>query len=83
MISLCVVPADESSDLRIELLIPDLISRESRESWDAAGAADMPARAQEKARRILAEHQPHPLPDGVAAELDKIVKEAEDRADTS
>ena len=68
---------------RDELLIPDLISRESRESWDEAGAADMPARAREKARCILAEHQPHPLPDDVAAELDKIVKEAEDRAETS
>lgn len=64
---------------RDELLIPDLVSREPRETWEAAGAADMPTRAREKARRILAEHQPPPLPDSVAAQLDEIVKEAENR----
>jgi trimethylamine--corrinoid protein Co-methyltransferase len=53
-----------------ELLIPDLIGRESRESWEAAGAPDMRTRAREKARRILAEHRPPPLTDGVAAQLD-------------
>ena len=62
---------------RDELLIPDLIGRESRESWEAAGAPDMRTRAQAKARRILAEHHPPPLADGVTAQLDKIVKAAE------
>jgi trimethylamine--corrinoid protein Co-methyltransferase len=62
---------------REELLIPGLISREPRESWEAVGAPDMRTRAQEKARRILAEHRPTPLTDGVAAQLDEIVKEAE------
>jgi trimethylamine--corrinoid protein Co-methyltransferase len=65
---------------RDELLIPDLIGRESRESWQAAGAPDMRTRAQEKAHRILAEHQPLPLADGVAVQLDQIVKEAETQA---
>ena len=60
-----------------ELLIPDLIGREPREAWEAAGAPDMRTRAREKARRILAEHRPAPLTDGVAAQLDEIVKEAE------
>ena len=62
---------------RDELLIPDLIGRESRESWQEAGAPDMRTRAQEKARRILAEHQPLPLADGIAVQLDEIVKETE------
>jgi len=62
---------------RDELLIPDLIGRETRESWQAAGAPDMRTRAREKARRILAEHHPPPLADGVTAQLDKIVKAAE------
>ena len=62
---------------RDELLIPDLIGHESREWWEAAGAPDMRTRAQEKARRILAEHQPLPLADGVAVQLDEIVKAAE------
>jgi len=63
-----------------ELLIPDLIGREPREAWEAAGAPDMRTRAREKARRILAEHHPAPLADGVAAQLDEIVKEAESQA---
>ena len=65
---------------RDELLIPDLIGREPRESWEAAGAPDMRTRAREKARRILAEHHPPALADGVAAQLDEIAKEAEARA---
>jgi trimethylamine--corrinoid protein Co-methyltransferase len=53
-----------------ELLIPDLIGREPRESWEAAGAPDMRTRAREEVCRILAEHHPPPLTDGVAAQLD-------------
>jgi trimethylamine--corrinoid protein Co-methyltransferase len=64
---------------RDELLIPGLIGREPRETWEAAGAPDMRTRAREKARRILAEHHPPPLADGVVAQLDEIVKEAETR----
>jgi len=59
-----------------ELLIPDLIGRETRDAWEAAGAPDMRTRAQEKARCILAEHRPPPLTDGIAAQIDEIVKEA-------
>ena len=64
---------------RDELLIPDLIGRETRESWEAAGAPDMRTRAREEARRILAEHQPLPLADGIAVQLDEIVEETEAR----
>jgi trimethylamine--corrinoid protein Co-methyltransferase len=53
-----------------ELLMLDMIGRESREEWEAAGTPDMRTRAREKARRILAEHRPIPLADGVAAQLD-------------
>jgi len=63
-----------------ELLIPDLIGRQPRSSWEAAGAPDMRTRAQEEIRRILAEHHPPPLPDGAAAQLDEIVKEVETQA---
>jgi trimethylamine--corrinoid protein Co-methyltransferase len=64
---------------RGELLVPDLIDRQNRESWRAAGAPDMPTRAREKALRILADHQPVPLADDVVAQLDEIVEEAEAR----
>jgi len=65
---------------RHELLVPDLIERQSREVWQAAGAPDMGERARDKARRILADHRPLPLDDGVAAQLDEIVRAAEARA---
>jgi trimethylamine--corrinoid protein Co-methyltransferase len=64
---------------REELLIPDLIDRQNRESWQAAGAPDKRTRAREKALRILADHQPVPLADDVVAQLDEIVEEAEAR----
>ena len=65
---------------REELLIPDLIDRQNRESWQAAGAPDMRRHAREKALRILADHQPVPLADDVIAQLDEIVEEAEARS---
>ena len=71
------VATDHTLDhFRDELLIPNLIHREHRTAWEAAGAPDMPTQAQEKIRRILAEHHPPPLLDGVATQLDEIVKEA-------
>lgn len=65
---------------RQELLVPDLIDRQRREAWQAAGAPNMRRRAREKARRILADHQPVPLAEGVASQLDEIVEEAEARS---
>jgi trimethylamine--corrinoid protein Co-methyltransferase len=65
---------------REELLIPDLIDRQNRESWQAAGAPDMRTHAREKALRILADHHPVPLADDVAVRLDEIVQDAEARS---
>jgi trimethylamine---corrinoid protein Co-methyltransferase len=65
---------------RDELLVPDLIEHQSREVWLAAGAPDMGERSRDKARRILADYHPLPLDDGVAAQLDEIVRAAETRA---
>jgi len=62
---------------RDELLVPELIERRGREAWQAAGAPGMEERAREKARRILADHRPAPLAEGVAVQLDEIVREAE------
>jgi trimethylamine--corrinoid protein Co-methyltransferase len=62
---------------RDELLTPSLIRHQTRDAWEAAGAPDMQTRAREKARRLLAEHHPPPLPDGVVAQLDAILEEAE------
>ena len=54
-----------------------LIDRRVREEWTADGATSVYDRALLEARRILETHVPEPLPDAVAAELRRIVAEAE------
>ncbi len=44
-------------------------NRDSWEDWEAAGRPEPRDRARERARTILAEHTPMPLPDGVEEEL--------------
>jgi len=56
---------------------PKLLDRRRREFWQEGGAKDMTERAKEEARYILENHQPDPLPSGVAQELRSIVLEAE------
>jgi trimethylamine--corrinoid protein Co-methyltransferase len=62
---------------RNELLAPSLVRHEPREAWEAAGAPGMLTRAREEVHRILADHRPPPLADGVVAQLDAMVEEAE------
>ncbi len=62
---------------RDELFSPDLTHYDPRDDWLAAGAPDMITRAQAKARAILAEHTPPPLPEEIEARLDEIVRETE------
>ena len=56
---------------------PGLIDRRVREDWQARGSSTLQERALEKAREILSTHSPDPLPDGVAEELSRIVRETE------
>jgi trimethylamine--corrinoid protein Co-methyltransferase len=63
-----------------ELSQPRLMDRRVREDWEAAGSADAYSAAKEEARRILDEHRPEPLPDGVVQQIEVIVREAELRA---
>jgi trimethylamine--corrinoid protein Co-methyltransferase len=58
---------------------PKYMDRRVREDWEAAGARDAYAVAKEAAKQILDEHHPEPLPDDVAAQLDAVVTEAEER----
>ncbi len=51
-----------------------LFGAETWEDWEAAGRPSARERAHERVKQILAEHQPDPLPDDVAAELDRIVE---------
>jgi trimethylamine--corrinoid protein Co-methyltransferase len=62
-----------------------IMNRRDYEEWLAAGSPSPEDAAKDEVRRILAEHQPDPLPDGAEAELARIVAayeaEAIDRGD--
>ena len=56
---------------------PKLIDRRTREDWEAAGRTDIYQRAVEKARYILENHKPEPLPENVLSTIRSIVEDAE------
>jgi trimethylamine--corrinoid protein Co-methyltransferase len=56
---------------------PKIIDRNVRDKWANDGAKEMHARALEKARDIIANHKPTPLPDEVRAEMRSIVNAVE------
>jgi trimethylamine--corrinoid protein Co-methyltransferase len=55
----------------------ELIDRRNRGKWEKDGATDSYVRASQKARYILENHQPDPLPDHVISRIRKIVTETE------
>jgi trimethylamine--corrinoid protein Co-methyltransferase len=56
---------------------PELIDRRMRGVWEAAGATSAYDRALDKARWILANHRPEPLPDAVLKTIRTIIEETE------
>jgi len=56
---------------------PEIIDRKMRGAWEASGATTAYERAMDKARWILANHHPEPLPDDVLTRIRDIVKQAE------
>jgi trimethylamine--corrinoid protein Co-methyltransferase len=56
---------------------PEIIDRRSRSVWEADGATTAYERATEKAKWILENHKPEPLPDDVLATIRSIVVETE------
>ena len=58
---------------------PDHLDRRVREDWESRGATDLYARCRDKAREVIREHKPVPVPDDVAARIHAIVEET-DRA---
>jgi len=58
---------------------PELIDRRMREAWQTAGATTAYERALEKARWILANHRPEPLPADVLAQIRQIVERTEEK----
>ena len=56
---------------------PEFIDRRTRAAWQEEGGKTAYERAVEKARWILANHEPDPLPETVLAEISTIVTETE------
>ena len=56
---------------------PEIISRQGRDRWEEDGSKTMYEKALEKARSILENHKPDPLPDDVKRQLRVIVENAE------
>jgi len=65
--------------LEQEQFIPPLGDRQTREKWEDAGGKGVADRAHDKVAQILAEHQVDPLDADVEAELERIVREVEER----
>lgn len=55
------------------------MDRQPYETWQAAGAQTMNDRIRAKLRKILANHQPPPLPAGAAEKIKAILQAAEAR----
>ena len=56
---------------------PEFMDRRMRDDWEADGAKSAYDRAVEKARWILENHRPEPLPEAVLAEIRSIVTKTE------
>ena len=53
---------------------PDLFERGAYPDWEKKGAQTLLERASDRVEKLLAEHQPEPLPEEVKAKLRKIVE---------
>jgi len=57
---------------------PDVFERSNYDQWQAAGGRSLGERAAGRVEKILAEHQPEPLPEDVAQKIKAIVQRAEE-----
>jgi trimethylamine--corrinoid protein Co-methyltransferase len=62
---------------------PELIDRKGIEDWKAAGGSAIYQRAAEKAKSILKNHKPEPLPNDVYTKIRSIIEETEDELGVS
>jgi trimethylamine--corrinoid protein Co-methyltransferase len=58
-----------------EFMPSAVIDKISKPRWESMGAKDALRRAKEQVEKILAEHQPKPLPQDTEKELDSFIKE--------
>lgn len=66
--------------LRSHVWQPKVTNRDRWDMWQMMGGKDMRERANERARQILETHHPKPLSDAQEAEIDRIAKDAQQRA---
>jgi len=62
---------------------PRFIDRRVREDWAARGSSTIYERATERAREILATHEPLPVPEAAREEMRAIIAEAEEHLGVS
>jgi trimethylamine--corrinoid protein Co-methyltransferase len=60
-----------------KLSAPKIIDRNNRDGWKAAGGKDIVEKSYEKAREVLENFKPEPLPENIQKQLKEIVMEAE------
>lgn len=69
---------ETARQLRKEVWVSDLMDRQPWDSWQAAGAPSMQDRIRERLSEILSTHEPPPLPEGAAAEIEGILQAAQE-----
>ena len=62
---------------RREFWFPQLMDRQRRDTWQAEGEQTLDQRARSRVRELVRSHRPEPLPEGVLAELQRIVQSAD------
>lgn len=60
-----------------DLIQPRLMNRENYDNWSAKGRTDVHERAMERARELLADHEPMPISEQAQKEIDEIIRETE------
>lgn len=62
-----------------EIWEPTLMDRTNFKQWEQEGEKSMHKRLNEKAKAILNDHKPEPLPESIVEKLDSILEKAESR----
>lgn len=63
--------------LRTDYYEPKILNRLSREEWVKAGSKDINARSKERIKKLMSEHEPSPLDEGVKKELRTLISSVE------
>lgn len=65
--------------LKQEQFIPPLADRQTRDKWEQSGSKGVAEKAHDKVLDIIQNYQPDPLDANVECELEKIIREVEER----